>query len=148
MTPTSFTVQPTELLIGLGVLALVGVLLLAWLVRKVLRSNFAFAAWSYFSQSFEDARDRPDAKLLTLFSAFGLIILIVVWGLCTHYWPPEWVFLGLIGFVAAGYKFSADENRAKIKSEGDTAMARITGQNPVTTDATATTTTTTTVGTE
>lgn len=137
-----------EFLLTYGGLALFGLLLLAWLVRKVLRSNFALAAWDYFSQSFEDARDRPDAKLLTLFSAFGLIILIVFWGLFTHYWPPEWVFLGLVTFTAAGYGFSAHENRAKIAAEGAVEQAKITGQNPAPESASATTTTTTTLGTE
>jgi hypothetical protein len=133
---------PVLIAFSSGVLAFV-LLLLA--VQLLLRATSFRHLARYFSKSFEDARDRPDAKLLTLFSAFGLVIVIVAVGEFgpSHYWPPAYIWISLVGFVASGYGFSAFENRAKIQAEGAVAQAQATGQpapGPITTTMESTTT--------
>lgn len=145
--PTSFTLSPlAALLLALSSLVL-ALVLLGLVVRGLLANHALRTLARYFGHSFEDARDRPDGKLLTLFGITSAVLVSFAVGLITHAWPPDYIWISTLAFLATGYGFSAAELRAKIKADSDVKQAGLTGQ-PAPAPAAATTTTTTTVGLE
>ena len=105
--------------------------------------------------------EKLSPRLLTVF-AFVLATLALLWrgaakspevvqGIIISSWPPEYIWLGLLGLIAGllGLGKVADTflSRSQIAADAQVTTAGITGQTPPT-PATATTTTQTTISTE
>ena len=133
--------------LAIAACVLVTTIILVLVLRAAWRSPSVLALASYFGHSFEDARERPDGKLLTLFNITVSLQVTFAVGWFTHQWPPAYIWITAFGFLAAGYGFSMIESRAKIQAESDVSQAGLTGQ-PAPGPATATTTTSTTLQSE
>lgn len=128
--PTSYTVDVPAWLLQAGpwlLASFAGFLLgmvLAWFLNRAALKP----AWSFLAESARDPRGRADGKLLTLAAMAVCVVAIVANGLITHYWPPEYIWYGLLFFLSAGYGFSMYENRAQIITKGNIRQAELTGQ--------------------
>jgi hypothetical protein len=97
----------------------------------------------FLKRSFLDPRGLPDGKLLTLGALTGVVVLQFpvywVWKVAV----PDYVWAPVVLMLAAGYGFSANENKAAIHADAQVAQAEATGLvAPAPTSATTTTTTT------
>jgi hypothetical protein len=98
----------------------------------------------FLKKSFLDPRGLPDGKLLTLGALTAVVVIQFpvywIWKVAV----PDYVWAPVVLMLAAGYGFSANENKAAIHADAQVAQAEATGQ-AAPAPATATTTTTTTL---
>lgn len=84
----------------------------------------------FFRRSFLDPRGEPDAKQLTLFVLTVIVVLQFpvywVWKVAV----PDYLWVPVVGMLAVGYGFSANENKAQIEADAAVKQAEVTGQNP------------------